>query len=185
MIKIIIITEEVSEKKFESIVGKYIIATSNFHDAYILGIPCKIISEPYAVKNERHDKYIKVMSCITGIQYTIPYKPSWFNVYDTFDEVLAAAETKKLLYRGYHIFRNPFECREMYRLVGNKYYPIDNSYSEDIKGNSLWVANTVVEIVGVPFITRNLYGDYVWFVPVKTKDGKVGSCLFMEWKLVP
>ena len=182
MIKIIITIEE---KKSEPIVGKYIISNSNFGDAYILGIPCKIMSEPYAVNNELHDKRIKVMSCITGIEYEIPYKSSWFKVYDTFDEVLATAETKKLLHRGYHIFSNPFKCREMDRLIGNKYYPIDNSYSEDIEGNSLWVANTVVEIVGDPFLAKNLYGDYVWFVPVKTKDGKIGSCLFMEWKLVP
>lgn len=186
MIKITITIEEVPEKKSELIVGKYLISHSNFGDAYILGIPCKIMSEPYAVKyGADHDKHIKVMSCITGIEYEIPYVPEWFKVYDTFDEVLTTAEAKRLLNHGHHIFRNPLLHREMYRVVGKKYYPMDNSYSVDTKGESMWVANTVVEIVGVPFINKTPYGDDKWFVTVKTKGGKIGKCLFMEWKLVP
>lgn len=185
MIKITITIEEVPEKKSELIVGKYLISSTNFGDSYILGIPCKIMSEPYAVKDEYHDKNIKVMSCITGIEYEIPYKPSWFKVYDTFDEVLTTAEAKRLLSREYRIFRNPLLCREMYRLVGHEYYPMDNSYSEDTNGERLWVAGTVVEIVGVPFIGKNPHGGDEWFVTVKTKSGKIGKCLFMEWKLLP
>lgn len=185
MLKITITIEEVAEKKPESIVGKYLISHSNFSDAYILGVPCKIMSEPYAVKKRYHDKCIKVMSCITGIEYEIPYAPEWFMVYDTFDSVLATAEAKKFLSREYHIFRNPLLCRELYRLIEHEYYPIDNSYSEDIYGERLWVADTVVEIVGIPFIGKNPYGDDEWFVTVKTKSGKIGKCLFMEHKLVP
>lgn len=185
MLKIIVTIEEVPEKKSESIVGKYLISHSNFGDAYILGIPCKIMSEPYAVKNIYPDKNIKVISCITGIEYEIPYDPSWFKVYDTFDEILTTTEAEKFLFCGYHISYDPlFRC-EMYRLVGKKYYPMDNSYSEDTKGDRLWVANTVVKIVSVPFIDKNPHGDNKWFVTVKTKDGKIGKCLFMEWKLVP
>ena len=185
MLKITVTIEEVPEKKSELIVGKYLISHSNFGGAYILGIPCKIMSEPYAVKDEYHDKNIKVMSCITGIEYEIPYDPEWFEVYDDFDEVLTTPAAKKFLSRGYHIFRNPLLCREMYRLVGHKYYPMDNSYSEDTNGDRLWVADTVVEIVGVPFIGKNPYGNDKWFVTVKTESGKIGKCLFMEWKLLP
>ena len=114
MIKVIVIIEEVPEKKPEKkpepIVGKYIITKSNYGGAYIMGIPCKIMSEPYAVKDEYHDKNIKVMSCITGIEYEIPYKPSWFKVYDTFDEVLTTTEAENLIYYGYHIFQDPLCC---------------------------------------------------------------------------
>lgn len=186
MLKIIVIVEEALEKKPESIIGKYLISHSNFGDAYILGIPCKITSEPYAVKNDKyHDKHIKVMSCIIGIEYEIPYAPEWFKVYDTFGEVLTTAEAEKFLDHGYHIFSNTLQCREMYSLIGKEYYPMDNSYSENINGGRLWVADTVVKIVGVPFIAKNPYGNDRWFVTVKTKGGEIGKCLFMEWKLVP
>ena len=185
MFKITVTIEEVPEKKSELIVGKYLISSTNFGDAYILGIPCKIMSEPYPVENDFHDKNIKVMSCITGIEYEIPYKPSWFKVYDTFDEVLTTMDAKRLLSHEYRIFRNQPSCGEMYGLVGHEYYPMDNSFSEDTDGQRLWVADTVVEIVGVPFIDKNPYGDDEWFVTVKTKGGKIGKCLFMEWKLLP
>lgn len=185
MIKITVIVEEVPEKKSESIIGKYLISHFNFGDAYILGIPCKITSEPYAVKNIYSDKNIKVMSCITGIEYEIPYDPEWLEVYDTFDEVLTTTAAKKLLSRGHHLFCDPRLCREMYRLVGKKYYPMDNSYSEDTNGNRLWVADTVVEIVGPPYIGKNPHGKDEWFVTVKTRKGEIGKCLFMEWKLIP
>ena len=188
MIKVIVIIEEVPEKKPEKkpepIVGKYIITKSNYGGAYIMGIPCKIMSEPYAVKDEYHDKNIKVMSCITGIEYEIPYKPSWFKVYDTFDEVLTTTEAENLIYYGYHIFQDPL-CCEICGLVGKEYYPIDNSYSEDTNGRRMWVANEVVKIVDVPFIKKTPYGNYEWFVTVKTKGGQTGKCLFMEWKLIP
>ena len=185
MTKITVIIEEVSEKKSEPIVGKYIITKSNYDGAYIMGIPCKVMSEPYAVKNKYHDKNIKVMSCITGIEYEIPYSPEWFEVYDTFDDVITTAEAESLLHRGYYIFCNPQMHREICGLVGKEYYPIDNSYSEDTLGRRMWVANEVVKIVGVPFISKNPWGNDRWFVTVKTKGGKIGKCLFMEWKLVP
>jgi hypothetical protein len=186
MIKITVTIEEVPEKKSELIVGKYIISHSNFGDAYILGIPCKIMSEPYAVKNDKyHDKHIKVMSCITGIEYEIPYDPEWFRVYDTFDEVLTTVEAEKLLTRGYPIFRNPLRST-VEAVRGKNYYPMDNSYTENFTdGDRFWVANKVVTIISKPYMARTPYGDKMWFVIVKTEDGKVGRCLFMEWKLVP
>ena len=190
MIKIIVTIEEVPEKKPEKkpelIIGKYLISDSNFSDAYILGIPCKIVSEPYVVNNEDHNKKISVISCITGIEHEIPYRPLCFKIYNTFDEVLTTAEAEKLLYRGYHIFRDPLlELHGILQLIGKKYYPVDNSYSEDTNGEKMWVADTVVEIVDVPFIRKTPFGAYEWFVNIKTKNGKIGKCLFMEWKLVP
>ena len=187
MLKITVTIEEVAEKKPESIVGKYLIANSNFGDAYIMGIPCKIMSEPYAVKNEYYDKYIKVRSCITGIEYEIPYDLDWLRVYDTFCAVLATADVEKFLYHGgYHIFRNPQSCSDMSVLIGKKYHPIDNSYSENFKdGSRLWVADKVVTIVTEPYMATTPNGKKMWFVIVRTKDGEVGRCLFMEHKLVP
>lgn len=184
MIKITVTIEEVPEKKPELIVGKYLISHTNFGDSYILGIPCKIMSEPYAVKNKHHDKNIKVMSCITGIEYEIPYKPEWFEIYDSFEEVLNTPRANLLLRRGFSISRNPL--MSTVGVSGKKYYPIDNSYSENFTdGNRLWVANRVVTIISNPYRAKTSCGYDAWFVIVKTEDGKVGSCLFTEWKLVP
>ena len=125
------------------------------------------------------------MSCVTGIEYEIPYAPEWFRVYDTFDEVLTTVEAEKLLTRGYPIFRNPLRAT-VGVVSGKKYYPIDNSYTENFTdGTHLWVANKVVTIISKPYMARTPYGDNMWFVIVKTEDGKVGRCLFMEYKLVP
>lgn len=183
MIKITVTIEEVPEKKSELIVGKYIITSSNYSEtnAYILGIPCKIVSEKYQKKGK---PYIKVVSCVTGIEYKIPYSPEWFKAYNTFDEVLTTAEAESLLHRGYHIFRNPLKC-DISNLIGKKYYPMDNSYSEDTNGNRMWVANKIVEIVGIPFVAKTPFGHDKWFVTVNTKGGQIGKCLFEEWKLVP
>lgn len=186
MIKITITIEEVPEKKSELIIGKYLISKSNFGDAYILGIPCKIMSEPYAVKNEYHDKRIKVMSCITGIEYEIPYAPEWFKIYDSFEKVLGTDKANRLLRHGLSISRNPL--RSTIGVVGKKYYPMDNSYAESFTGGGRFlVADRVVTITSKPYTytARTHYGDKKRFVIVKTEDGEVGKCLFMECKLVP
>lgn len=189
MIKITISIKEVPEKKSELIVSKYLIATSNFGDADILGIPCKIMSEPYIgtkryLGKRKTGNYIKVMSCITGIEYEIPYSPDWFNIYDSFEKVLDTPRVNRLLRHGLSISRNPL--LSTVDVVGKKYYPIDNSYAENFKdGSRLWVSNKVVTIISKPYIARTPHGNSMQFVIVKTEDGEVGKCLFMEWKLVP
>ena len=191
MINIIIITENILKKKFKSIIGKYLIANSNFGDAYISGIPCKITSDPYIGKNPYLSKdkveYIQVMSCITGHEYEIPYVPGWFKMYDTFEEVLTTPEAEKLLYRGYHLFNDSGSSSESKKqLIGKEYYPMDNSYSENFTdGGRFWVAGETVTILCKPYMDKTPYGDKKQFITVKREDGKIGKCLFMEWKLVP
>lgn len=192
MIKITITIEETSEnkvKKDNAIKGKYIISRSNFGDAYILGVPCKVVSEPFMGTYEnaigkRERMCIKVVSCITGLPYTIPYEMDFLYVYDDYISVLKASES--FLHRGYAIYPDPETSRGiMAQLINKEYYPMDNSYSENTNGGRLWVAGRIVDIVGVPFIGKNPHGDDEWFITVKAKDGEIGKCLFMEWKLLP
>lgn len=178
MIKITITIEEVAEnkaKKDNTIKGKYIIASSNFGGAYILGVPCKVVSEPFGDR-------INVVSCITGIQHTIPYDKSWFKVYDTFTSVLVASES--FLHYGYAIYPDP-EVQIVTQIKGKKYYPMDNSYAKLLsgRGNS-WVAGEEVEILSTPYIYTTNYGKKVPLVNVRKKDGSIVRCMFMEWKLL-
>lgn len=194
MIKITITIEEVAEnkvKKDNAIKGKYIISHSNFSGAYIIGVPCKVVSEPfmrtyktYAVK-ERDCMCIGVVSCITGIQYTIPYETEWLDVYDTFADVFEASES--FLHRGYAIYPDP-EIKHgiMAQVVNKQYYPMDNSYSKllSARGNS-WVAGEEVKIVSEPYMGITPFNKKIPFVNVRKDDGSIVKCMFMEWKLLP
>lgn len=193
MIKITITIEETSEnkvKKDNTIKGKYIISRSNFGEAYILGVPCKVVSEPFIgtyksyASRKKECMCIKVVSCITGIPYTIPYDTGWFNVYDTFSSVLLASES--FLLRGYVIYPHPDATHGIIaQVVNKKYYPIDNSYSKLLSthGNS-WVADEEVEILSTPYIDTTPYGEKIPFVNVRKKDKSIVKCMFMEWKLL-
>jgi len=189
MIKITITIEETSEnkvKKNNTINGKYIIARSNFGEAFILGVPCKVVSEPFMdIYLGSEKKCIKIRSCITGIQYTIPYSMKWFDVYDTFADVLMASES--FLHRGYAIYPNPEVTRGITRQVFyKKYYPMDNSHSKLLFGNGdSWVAGKEVEIVSEPYIDITNYGKKVPFINVRKDDGSIVKCIFMEWKFLP
>lgn len=190
MIKITITIEETFEnkaKKNDTIKGKYIIANSNFDGASILGVPCKVVSKPFMgtyksyVFDERECMCINVVSCITGIQYTIPYDKSWLEVHDTFISALVASES--FLHRGYAIYPDP-EVQVVTQINGKKYYPMDNSYSKLLsgRGNSQ-VAGEEVEILGTPYTETTNYGKKIPFVNVRKKDGSIVKCMFMEWKL--
>jgi hypothetical protein len=183
MIKITITIEEVPEKKSELIVGKYLISKSNYGDAYILGIPCKIMSEPYAVKNDGY--HIKVISCITGIEYEIPYSPEWLEVYDSYISVIEASES--FLHRGYTIYSLPEVTRGIAsQVVGKEYYPVDNSYSKLLsKRGDSWVAAKKVKIISEPYLDTTPYGEKIPFVNVRKNDGSIVKCMFTEWKLLP
>lgn len=191
MIKITITIEETSEnkvKKNDTIKGKYIITHSNFGGAYILGIPCKVVSKPFMgtyksnVFDERECMCINVVSCITGIQYMIPYDKAWFDVYDTFTSVLVASEI--FLHYGYAIYPDP-EVQIMTQIKGKKYYPMDNSYAKLLsgRGNSR-VAGEEVEILSTPYMDITPYEKKIPFVNVRKKDGSIVKCMFMEWKLM-
>lgn len=194
MIKITITIKEVSENKVKennTIKGKYIITDSNFDGAYILGVPCKVVSEPFmgsykfnSVK-ERKRICIKVVSCITGISYTIPYNTGWFNVYNDYISVLTKSES--FLHCGYVIHAHP---ELMYGIMGQvinkKYYPTDNSYSELLSTiGDHFVAGKEVKIISEPYNDTTLYDKKFPFVNVLKNDGSIVKCMFMEWKLVP
>lgn len=195
MIKITITIEETSEnkvKKDNTIKGKYIIAHSNFGEAFILGVPCKVVSEPFMgtyesnAVEERDCMCIYVVSCITGIQYTIPYDTGWFDVYDSYISVLEASES--FLHRGYAIYPHPEVTRGiMSQVVDKKYYPMDNSYSKLLskRGGDSWVAGKEVKIISEPYIDTTPYGKKIPFVNVRKEDGSIVKCMFMEWKLRP
>ena len=192
MIKITITIEETENKVKENniIEGKYIISRSNFGHSYILGVPCKVVSEPfmgtyesYAWKKEC--MCIKVVSCITGLPYTIPYDTDWFKVYDSYASVLEASES--FLHHGYAIYPDPEATRDiMVQVVGKKYYPIDNSYTKLLskRGNS-FVAGKEVKIISGPYIDTTPYGEKIQFVNVQKDDGSIVKCMFTEWKLLP
>ena len=185
MIKITITIEEVAEnkvKKDNTIKGKYIISHSNYGGAYIFGAPCKVVSEPFMGVE---GKCINVVSCITGIQYTIPYDMNWFDVYDTFTKVLVASES--FLHRGYAIYPHPEATRGiMVQLVNKKYYPMDNSYSKVLsKHGDRFVAGEEVQIISEPYIDTTPYNKEIPFVNVRKDDGSIVKCMFMEWKLIP
>ena len=185
MIKITITIEETSENKVKennTIKGKYIISHTNFGGAYILGVPCKVVSEPLMGVKE---KCIKVVSCLSGIQYTIPYETDWFDVYDDYISVLKASES--FLHRGYVIYPDPEASRGiMAQLFNKEYYPMDNSYSELLsKRGDRWVAGEEVKIISEPYFDTTPYGKKIPFVNVRKDDGSLVKCMFMEWKLRP
>ena len=193
MIKVTITIEETSEnkvKKNDTIKGKYIIAHSNFGEAYILGIPCKVVSEPFmwtyeSAVGKRDCKGINVVSCITGIPYTIPYDTDWLDVYDSYISVLEASES--FLHRGYAIYPHPEATPGiMSQVVNKKYYPIDNSCSELLSNRGdRWVAGKEVKIISEPYIGTTPYGEKIQFINVRKNDGSIVKCMFTEWMLRP
>lgn len=194
MIKITITIEETSENKVKKnniIKGKYIITRLNYSGAYILGVPCKVVSEPFMETYEscafgkRKRMCIKVMSCITGILYTIPYDTNWFDVYDDYFSVLKVSES--FINRGYIIYHDPEVTGGIKeQVVGKKYYPMDNSYSKLLSAcGDCWVAGEEVKIVSEPYIDSTPYDKKIPFVNVQKNDGSFVKCMFMEWKLLP
>lgn len=192
MIKITITIEEVADnkaKKNNIIKGKYIITRSNYIEAYIRGVPCKVVSEPfmgayeYNTFAERECMCIKVVSCITGVQYTIPYDTDWLNVYDTFTDVLEASES--FMHRGYTIYPHP-ETQGGMQIKGKKYYPICNTYAKLLStGEDGFVAGEEVKILTTPYIDTTPYGERIPFVTVRKNNGSLVKCMFTEWKLLP
>lgn len=181
----ITITIDVEESK----IGKYIIPGSNFstdetNGAYVLGIPCKILSEPYIIKDKDilgipgEKEVYDVQSMVTGIRYTIP--TGWSDEYDTLEEANKHAYIKGI--------ENPF----IENIIGMKYWPRDNSFNEDCNGKWHNMLKKECVVVSVPFKDRThdkLYDRLCDspkefnFIKVKC-DGKVHRVLFHEWALV-
>lgn len=172
---------EPKEKK----VPNYIIPRSNFSTgspdgAYLIGVPCKVVSAPYITKKKdvfgkmKNEEVYDVISMVTGIEYTIP--TGWAAEYDTLEEA------------NKHSYISGRYGGKMSDLIGRKYWPRDNSYIKDFQGNWKSLIRKGCEIVSVPF-KKKTYDEYPvdedeerTFILVKYED-RVYRVLFEEWAL--
>ena len=157
---------------------KYVVPTSNCHDAYLLGVPCLVVKGPYQKEYENIlgdigvKDVIDVKSCVSGLEYTVSY--DWVEGYDSLVE---ANEHAQII--GHHFS----DVRE---LIGKPYWPRDNSFITGLHGET-WVDlyHKKCEIVSVPF--TDVIGDDDFekeytFILVKYY-GKYYRVLFEEWGL--
>lgn len=158
---------------------KYVVPTSNFANAHLLDVPCQVLNGPYEGEREdifgniKVDTVIDVKSCVSGIEYTIPY--DWVEEYDSLVE---ANENAQII--GHHF-------PEVRELLGKPYWPRDNSFITGLHGET-WVDlyHKKCEIVSVPFIDTVGYDDLekeYTFILVKY-NGKYYRTLFREWALI-
>ena len=158
---------------------KYVVPTSNFSNAHLLGVPCQVLNSPY--EGEREDIFgnikvktvIDVKSCVSGLEYTIPY--DWVEEYHSLVE---ANEHAQII--GHHF-------PEVRELIGKPYWPRDNSFITGLHGES-WVDlyYKECEIVSLPFTDTVGYNDLekeYTFILVKY-NGKYYRTLFQEWALI-
>lgn len=160
---------------------KYVVPTSNFLDAYLLGIPCLVVKGPYQKEMKdillgdiRVKSVIDVKSCVSGLEYTIPY--DWVEKYNSLVE---ANENAQII--GHHF-------PEVRELIGKPYWPKDNSFITGLHGET-WVDlyHKECEIVSVPFTDVTGDDDFekeYTFILVK-HNGKYYRVLFEEWGLRP
>ena len=159
---------------------KYVVPTSNFANAHLLGVPCLVLNGPYEGEREdifgniKVDTVIDVKSCVSGLEYTIPY--DWVEGYDSLVE---ANENAQII--GHHF-------PEVRELIGKPYWPKDNSFITGLHGET-WVDlyHKECEIVSVPFTDVTGDDDFekeYTFILVK-HNGKYYRVLFEEWGLRP
>lgn len=159
---------------------KYVVPTSNFLDAYLLGVPCRVVKGPYQKEcegimgNIEVKTVIDVKSCVSGLEYTIPY--DWAEKYNSLVE---ANEHAQII--GHHF-------PEVRELIGKPYWPKDNSFITGLHGET-WVDlyHEKCEIVSVPFTDVTGDDDFekeYTFILVK-HNGKYYRVLFEEWGLRP
>ena len=160
---------------------KYVVPTSNCHDAYLLGVPCLVVKGPYQKEMKdillgdiRVKSVIDVKSCVSGLEYTIPY--DWVEKYNSLVE---ANEHAQII--GHHF-------PEVRELIGKPYWPRDNSFITGLHGET-WVDlyHKECEIVSVPFTDVTGDDDFekeYTFILVK-HNGKYYRVLFEEWGLRP
>ena len=158
---------------------KYVVPTSNFFDAYLLGVSCLVVKGPYQKEMKdillgdiRVKSVIDVKSCVSGLEYTIPY--DWAEKYNSLVE---ANEHAQII--GHHF-------PEVRELIGKPYWPKDNSFITGLHGET-WVDlyHKECEIVSVPFTDVTGDDDFekeYTFILVK-HNGKYYRVLFEEWAL--
>ena len=159
---------------------KYVVPTSNCRDAYLLGVPCLVLNNPY--QREGKDIFgdikvktvIDVKSCVSGLEYTIPYDRT-----EKYSSLVEANEHAQII--GHHF-------PEVRELIGKPYWPKDNSFITGLHGET-WVDlyHKECEIVSVPFTDVTGDADFekeYTFILVK-HNGKYYRVLFEEWGLRP
>ena len=157
---------------------KYVIPTTNCCDAYLLGVPCQVVKGPYQKECEdtigeiQVKCVIDVKSCVSGLEYTIPY--NWTEKYDSLVE---ANEHAQII--GHHF-------PDVRDLIGKPYWPRDNSFITELHGGHReGLYHKKCEIVSVPFTDVTGDDDFekkYTFILVKY-NGKYYRTLFGEWGL--
>lgn len=166
-----------------NVMNKYLITRSNFYDTYVLGVPLKIISQPYMGEHNPYpgEPCIKVVSLITGYIYEIPFKTEWMTIYDTYEEMVV--NCAGWISRGYKIYQ---DAGRLEQIVNKEYYPMDNSYSKDFEGKWFPVAGKICRILSVPFKVTTEFGKKKCILVQKKETGvPIGRAYFMEWRLLP
>lgn len=160
---------------------KYVVPTSNFTNAYIVGVPCKVLGDPYpgmwkSYIGEEKRILIDVQSCVTGIKYTIPYS----GFLKEFDSLVEANDEASII--GHHF-------PDIKDLIGKPYWPRDDSYITDAEGNWKDLFHKECEIISVPYTEKVNVKGYagesydVTFVLVRY-EGKTYRVMFQEDGLV-
>ena len=158
---------------------KYVVPTSNCRDAYLLGVPCLVVKGPYQIEcedimgNIKVKNVIDVKSCVSGLEYTIPYDRT-----EKYNSLVEANEHAPII--GHHF-------PEVRELIGKPYWPRDCSFITGLYGKT-WedLYHKKCEIVSVPFIDTVGYDDLekeYTFILVKY-NGKYYRVLFGEWGLI-
>lgn len=154
---------------------KYVVPTSNCFDAYLLGVPCLVLKGPY--QKEMENIYgqiqvrtvIDVKSCVSGLEYTIPYDRT-----EKYNSLVEANEYAQII--GHHF-------PEVRELIGKPYWPRDCSFVIGLHGKTwLDLYHKKCEIVSVPFVDKTGDDDFeteYTFILVKYK-GRYYRVLFEE-----
>lgn len=169
-----------AEKKVEESLPNYIVPASNFDGAYIVGVPCEVISKkPYKQKRkhvfgESLEDVIDVVSLLSGIKYTIPN--SWYVGYDS---VIDAVKNSKI---NLNLLN-----KNVNSLIGRKYYPKDNSYISDSNGDYHPLVGKECTVASIPFkdvVTPCGKKIIRPFILVEY-NGEIYRTLFGEWNFYP
>lgn len=165
-LKVIVIEEQVTPK--------FVVPTSNFgmgsENAAIFGVPCEVVSEPYhAKRGKKSEEVIDVASCVTGYRYTIPV--GWYTEHETLEEANKAAKI------------TGFDDVRPTDIIGNLYWPKDNSYNRNFDGERADLFHKTCKIVSLPFKDETEYGEREFILI--NYEGKVYRTLWGEWSLYP
>lgn len=157
---------------------KYVVPTSNCFDAYLLGVPCLVLKGPYQKEvtdifgNFKVKTVIDVKSCVSGLEYTIPYDRT-----EKYNSLVEANEHAQII--GHHF-------PEVRELIGKPYWPRDCSFITGLHRET-WedIYHKKCEIVSVPFVDKTGDDDFkkeYTFILVKYK-GRYYRVLFEECAL--